>query len=88
MRKLNAARKLSLKMLQYFAIVARLVVEHGGEVSFEWPRNCEGWAQQALINLIAELGLTPAACDGCMLGFHSKINGEPIKKAMADRLYP
>ncbi len=67
-------------MLEYFAIVARLVMELNGEVSFEWPRRCEGWAQEALINLIAELGLAPAACDGCMLGVRSKINDEPMQK--------
>ena len=29
-------------MINNFILIASLVIEHGGDVSFEWPAFCEG----------------------------------------------
>ena len=39
-------------MLENFIVLADLVIELGGHVSFEWPRYCSGWLLPILISFI------------------------------------
>jgi len=77
--KLIANRKKSLLMLRYFLTVAHHVITNGGQVSFEWPRFCDGWKIPTLINFASKYGLKEVNFDGCALGLVSS-KGNPIKK--------
>ena len=67
-KKLAKSRDLSLKLLDRFCELAKCVVEHGGDVHFEWPRHALGWKQAALCQLIRDIGMTVVNFDGCAVG--------------------
>ena len=77
--KLRRRRVKSVSMLKDFIECAELALANGGEVSFEWPRNCAGWLRPELINFIERNQLYTANVDGCACGMTSK-KGEPILK--------
>ena len=79
-RRLRRARILSLFQVASFLIVARLIKTKGGTVSFEWPKTAEGWKQPLVEQMIHELKLQTAFCDGCAVGVFSRRTGEAILK--------
>eukprot|EP00972_Heterocapsa_arctica_P096543 14244111-Heterocapsa_arctica.AAC.1 len=54
-------------MLYNFSRAARVVPLYGGAVSFEWPSHCSRWKQQAVIDMIDELGTEPVRIHGCQV---------------------
>ena len=78
-KKLAKSRDLSLKLLDRFCELARCVVEHGGDVHFEWPRHALGWKQAALCQLIRDIGMTVVNFDGCAVGLVDR-QGTPFLK--------
>jgi len=78
-RSLEARREESRTMLKNFIETAALVINLGGEVSFEWPKSCLGWLLPELIQFITEYKLFVVDVDGCALGMVNK-NAEPILK--------
>ena len=66
-------------MLDRFRELARCVVEHGGDVHFEWPRHALGWKQAALRQLIRDIGMTVVNFDGCAVGLVDR-QGTPFLK--------
>ena len=78
-KKLAKSRDLSLKLLDRFCALARCVVEHGGDVHFEWPRHALGWKQAALCQLIRDIGMTVMNFDGCAVGLVDR-QGTPLLK--------
>ena len=72
-------REQSLEYVSTFCRLARAAISRGGSASFEWPRHCEGWKTQAVMDMIETLGLTQVDVDGCSVGVKSK-KGEPILK--------
>ena len=44
-RRLKLMRDESQIMIDNFILIASLVIEHGGDVSFEWPAFCEGFGK-------------------------------------------
>ena len=54
-------------------------LSRGGSVSSEWPRYCEGWKEEVVLDMMRDLGLEPIDVDGCAVGVRSK-SGEPILK--------
>ena len=77
--KLAKKRKTSKKLLEHFLLVAENVIANGGHVSFEWPKQSEGWALPALLRFIKRHNMYETCCNGCALGLVDK-NGEPHKK--------
>ena len=75
---LNRSRKASRNMLRSFVQVSEIILALGGDVSFEWPRFCAGWALPELTKWINRHQLFSVTCDGCMLGVAFK--GKPCKK--------
>ena len=67
------------KIWSSFAKVARSVVDSGGAVAIEWPRNCSYWKWPRVAALIKELKLIEANFDGCALGVKTA-DGMLIKK--------
>ena len=51
----------------------------GGEVSFEWPKNCFGWLRPELIEFVTKHELYSVLVDGCATGMCAK-DGTPILK--------
>ena len=72
-------RQQSLEMVGYFIECAELALSLGGEVSFEWPRDCAGWCQKILIEFIHRNNLVSCPVDGCACGMVDK-SGDPILK--------
>ena len=79
LRKLQGRRCASLALFTAFVELAALVVEGGGEVSFEWPRHCIGCAQVPVSRFIANFGLHEGLCDGCTFGMTDS-DGYPVLK--------
>ena len=76
---LDEDQKQSLEMLESFIKVANIVLDGGGEVSFEWPRYCDGWKIQVLLSWILERNLFSSTFPGCALGVTAK-DGVPARK--------
>ena len=55
--KLLVKRAESLTLLKHFKLVAREVIQQGGNVSFEWPRHCSGWKLTELTSFIEKFKL-------------------------------
>ena len=72
-------RAQSLEYVSTYCRLARAAISRGGSASFEWPRHCEGWKTQAVMDMIETLGLKHVDVDGCSVGVKSK-KGEPIYK--------
>jgi hypothetical protein len=77
--ELAIRRAESLKMLRSFIKVAELALSLGGEVSFEWPKNCTGWLRRELITFIARNKLYSVLVDGCACGMKDA-DGLPFLK--------
>jgi hypothetical protein len=56
---LKGIRDESLVMIDNFISVASTVLEHGGDVSFEWPAFCEGWTIDRLQSFSASTAFKP-----------------------------
>ena len=67
---------LMTQLLKNFIIAAKLVVENGGIVCFEWPKRCTYWKRSDIQNMINDLGLEPAHFDGCSFGLKSTNKGK------------
>ena len=52
LEKLQRRRAQSTQLLRSFIKCAELCMSLGGEVSFEWPRDCSGWQRPELIKFI------------------------------------
>ena len=66
-------------MLNHFFLCSERIIKDGGHVSFEWPKNCEGWQEESLLKFIKKHDMYEALCDGCALGLVDK-NGDPHLK--------
>ena len=66
-------------MLDHFFLSSERIIKNGGHVSFEWPKNCEGWQEESLLKFIKKHDMYEALCDGCALGLVDK-NGDPHLK--------
>eukprot|EP00972_Heterocapsa_arctica_P022626 3330742-Heterocapsa_arctica.AAC.1 len=58
-------------MHQLFGHLSELadhVCAGGGSISFEWPRHCSLWREEAVQQFIDEFGLTFVKFDGCAVG--------------------
>ena len=77
---LKRRRKHSRKLLKSFIRVAERALALGGEVSFEWPRNCSGWLLPELVQFISKHGLFTALVDGCAAGLRDKKGRALLKK--------
>ena len=63
--KLAKKRKTSKKLLEHFLLVAENVIANGGHVSFEWPKQSEGWALPPLLRFIKRHSMYETCCNGC-----------------------
>ena len=77
-RRLKLNKKKSLKILRNFLIIAKLVVERNGFVSFEWPTGATGWREPAVERMCKWLGLE-VCFEGCAVGVKNS-NDEPMSK--------
>ena len=77
--KLQKRRKESEKLVDDFIEIAELALSLGGEVSFEWPKDCAGWQLQELANFIMRNSLYTALPDGCASGM-CDTTGTPMLK--------
>ena len=68
-KKLGEQVKQSKVMFSKFALHAEHVLKAGGSVTFEWPRDCEGWQRPDVA----------VSFHGCAVGLTDE-NGSPIKK--------
>ena len=70
--KLEAKRKNLKKMVDNYIQLGRRIKENGGDVHFEWPRNCHGWKMfPQLMMFFGEMGMEKANFDGCQVGVTS-----------------
>ena len=51
-KKMVEERQASIAMVKSFIYVAEIILQQGGEVSFEWPKSCHGWLIPELISFI------------------------------------
>ena len=77
--ELKKRRKLATKMLKVCLMLAEIIIQQGGEFSFEWPRYCAGWHLKELTEFICRHQLQTALVDGCATGLKDK-NDEPLLK--------
>ena len=66
-------------MVKRFHELAKEIVQNGGTVSFEWPKNCDGWNLPCVLEMEADLGMQRVDFHGCQVGVQSS-KGIPIKK--------
>ena len=66
-------------LLSNLRIVAQSVRAGGGTISFEWPRYCSLWREDAVQAFIEEFQLQKVDFDGCSVGLTSTL-GEPLLK--------
>ncbi|CAK0867695.1 unnamed protein product [Prorocentrum cordatum] len=79
-KKLEARKKNLKKIVNHFMQVSRIVKDNGGDVHFEWPRNCHGWKYfPELTAFFDELSMEKVNFDGCQVGVVNT-KGEPIHK--------
>ena len=72
-------REVSLGYVRTFARLGKAALARGGSISFEWPRHCDGWKEDAVTAMLKELKLEPVEIDGCAVGVRSR-SGDPILK--------
>lgn len=65
-------------LVQQFIRVANVVLDNGGDVSYEWPRFCTGWSLPVIQASILQRNLHSATFNGCTVGVVA--NGKPAKK--------
>lgn len=79
-RKLAHQVKESKRLFQSFTKRAERVLNHGGTVTFEWPRPCTGWKRPDVVAFFDEHPqFVRVDFDGCAVGLTSR-DGLPIKK--------
>ena len=67
-RRLQARRRLLVKMIIHFTLVAAVVLAAGGTVTFEWPRLCHGWRLCEVQAMLKQPPFRKSLVDGCMVG--------------------
>ena len=67
------------KLIENFVIVAREIIQRGGDVSFEWPTGCELWREPAVVSMKDELSMNIVNIHGCAMGLTDQ-HGNPVKK--------
>ena len=77
-KRLRQSQKKSLKILRNFMIIANIVVERKGFVSFEWPTGATGWTEPAVERMCKWLGLE-VCFEGCAVGVRNR-NDQPMRK--------
>ena len=55
-------------LVQQFIRVANVVLDNGGDVSYEWPRFCTGWSLPVIQAWILQRNLHSATFNGCTVG--------------------
>jgi hypothetical protein len=73
--KIEAHISLMTSLLKGFIKAAKLVLNQGGIVCFEWPRTCMYWKRKDVISMINSLGLNKTTFCGCAVGLRSFIPG-------------
>ena len=68
-----------LMLIENFTILARQVLDQGGEVLFEWPRFNKLWGRKPTHDMINELQLKIVDFDGCRFNLRSA-RGKKILK--------
>ena len=80
MRKLARQVKESKRLFSSFAKRAERVLNHGGTVTFEWPRPCSGWKRPDVVAFFEKHPqFMTVGFEGCTVGLIDR-NGYPIKK--------
>ena len=80
MRKLARQVKESKRLFGSFAKRAERVLNHGGTVTFEWPRPCSGWKRPDVVAFFEKYPqFMTVGFEGCTVGLTDR-NGYPIKK--------
>ena len=78
-RKLGRRRDASIALFKKYRRVAERVLELGGRVHFEWPKENDGWVQPEILDFIVHNNLHESICSGCYFGMTDK-EGKPILK--------
>ena len=80
-KKLEEKVKQSKVMFSKFALHAEHVLKAGGSVTFEWPRDCEGWQRPDVAEFFGRHKdvFHGVSFHGCAVGLTDE-NGSPIKK--------
>ena len=80
MRKLARPVKESKRLFKSFSKRAERVLNHGGTVTFEWPRPCSGWKRPDVVAFFEKHPqFMTVGFEGCTVGLTDR-NGYPIKK--------
>ena len=80
MRKLAHQVKESKRLFKSFSKRAERVLNHGGTVTFEWPRPCSGWKRPDVVAFFEKHPqFMTVGFEGCTVGLTDR-NGYPIKK--------
>ena len=66
-------------MVRAFVRIAEVAIHNGGAVSFEWPKNCQGWAIRELVEFTAKHGMVEVIVDGCAVGTVNALH-QPVLK--------
>ena len=74
-RRLEGQRKVNLRMLRHAKIVADVVQQNGGTVSFEWPHGNSGYQNEEVQKTLQKIGTKTAVMHGCTVGLISIVNG-------------
>ena len=80
LKKLQAARRVSRKLLRNFCKLARATHGKGGRTAFEWPRDATGWQLSELQKLIIELRMYTIEFDGCAVGSKDSAGNPRLKR--------
>jgi hypothetical protein len=80
-QKLRVAslRRDMLLLLSNCRVLARAVRGAGGSISFEWPRGCSLWREEAVQKFMTDFQLRAVDFDGCSVGLVST-TGSPLLK--------
>ena len=76
--KLGKSREVTGVLLDRFATLAMIAEGSGGAISFEWPKGCEGWPLDEVIQMVVQFDMVSSYPSGC--GFGLVIDGKkPLK---------
>ena len=76
--KLGKSREVTGVLLDRFATLAMIAEGSGGTISFEWPKGCEGWPLDEVIQMVVQFDMVSSYPSGC--GFGLVIDGKrPLK---------
>ena len=88
LKKLQAARRVSRKLLRNFCKLARATHGKGGRNAFEWPRDATGWQLSELQKLIIELRMHTIDFDGCAVGSKDSAGNPHLKRWRVVTTFP